>query len=112
MLKTKKAKILLVVIFCIVIMTALSITVFAAGDVAGAVEGVWGDAKNQTQRIVNNVVFPVIDLILTVIFFITLAMTYKEYKKSGQVEWTAPALLFAGLLISLTAPLYIWQIIG
>ena len=29
-----------------------------------------------------------------------------------QFEWTAPAILFACLVFTLTAPLYIWQIIG
>ena len=33
-------------------------------------------------------------------------------RKSGQFEWTAPAILFACLVFTLTAPLYIWQIIG
>jgi hypothetical protein len=27
-------------------------------------------------------------------------------------EWTAPAILFACLIFTLTAPLYIWQILG
>jgi hypothetical protein len=30
----------------------------------------------------------------------------------GLFEWTAPAILFACLVFTLTAPLYIWQIIG
>ena len=37
---------------------------------------------------------------------------YFDYRKSGQFEWTAPAILFACLVFTLTAPLYIWQIIG
>ena len=34
------------------------------------------------------------------------------HRKSGQFEWTAPAILFACLVFTLTAPLYIWGIIG
>ena len=60
----------------------------------------------------NNVVFPVIDMILAVCFFAKLAMTYMDYRKHGQFEWTGPAILFASLVFSLTAPLYIWGIIG
>ena len=43
----------------------LSTTAFAAGtgDVAGAIEGTWNDASDQIKTVVNNVVFPVIDLI-------------------------------------------------
>jgi hypothetical protein len=39
-------------------------------------------------------------------------MTYLEYRKHGQFEWAGPAILFATLVFSLTAPLYIWGIIG
>lgn len=34
------------------------------------------------------------------------------YRKTGQSEWTAPAILFACLVFTLTAPLYIWDIVG
>ena len=36
------------------------------------------------------------------------------YEKSGkgQFEWTAPAILFVCLVFTLTAPSYIWSIIG
>ena len=64
------------------------------------------------KSVVNNVVFPVIDLILAVLFFAKLSMTYMEYRKHGQFEWSGPAILFATLVFSLTAPLYIWGIIG
>ena len=36
----------------------------------------------------------------------------QEYRKHGQIEWTGLILLFAGLVLSLTAPLYIWTIAG
>ena len=39
-----------------------------AGDVAGAIEDTWNTAKGQVQSIVNNVVFPVIDMILAIMF--------------------------------------------
>ena len=34
------------------------------------------------------------------------------HRKTGQFEWTAPAILFACLVFTLTAPLYIWGIVG
>lgn len=34
-----------------------------------------------------------------------------DYRKHGQFEFTAPAILFACLVFSLTAPLYIWTIL-
>ena len=33
-----------------------------AGDVAGAVENTWNAAQGQIKQVVNNVVFPVIDI--------------------------------------------------
>lgn len=82
------------------------------GNVAGAIHGTWNSARDQIQTVVNTVVFPALALILAVLFFIKLASAYFDYKKHGQFEITAPAILFAGIIIVLTAPLYIWTIIG
>ncbi len=90
---------------------AFSITVSASGNVAGAVENTWTAAQGQVTQIVNNVVFPVIDLILAVLFFVKVGTSYFDYRKHGQFDFTAPAILFACLLFTLTAPLYIWTII-
>ena len=89
-------------------------TAFAAGtgDVAGAVESTWATASTQIKSVVNNVVFPAIDLILAVFFFAKLGTAYFDYRKSGQFEWTAPAILLGTLIFSLTCPLYIWNILG
>ena len=84
---------------------------YAAGDVSGAIESAWGSAKGQIKSVVNNVVFPVIDLVLAVFFFVKLGTAYFDYRKQGQFEWTAPAILFACLCFTLTAPNYIWTIL-
>jgi hypothetical protein len=91
-----------------------STTAFAAGsgDVAGAIEGTWKDASGQIKTVVNKVVFPAIDLILAVFFFAKLGMAYFDYRKHGQFEWSGPAILFACLVFTLTAPTYIWKILG
>lgn len=103
------------IVFCALLL-AVSMTgvpAFAAsGDVAGAIEGTWKDASEQIKTVVNNVVFPAIDLILAVFFFAKLGMTYFDYRKSGQFEWAAPAILFACLVFTLTAPVYVWTILG
>ena len=86
-------------------------TVYAAGDVAGAIENTWSAAKSQIKTVVNNVVFPVIDMILAVLFFVKIGTAYMDYRKHGQFEFTAPAILFACLIFTLTAPMYIWSIL-
>ena len=111
--KTNKARIILAVVTVVMLVSALSVTAFAAsGDVAGAIQNTWNSAKTQIKSVVNNVVFPVIDLVLAVFFFAKVALAYMDYRKHGQFEFTAPAILFATLVFSLSAPLYIWSIIG
>lgn len=64
-------------IFVIAIaVTSLSVCAFAqgGGDIAGAIENTWDTASVQIKQVVNNVVFPVIDLILAVFFFAKLAL--------------------------------------
>lgn len=91
-----------------------SVTAFAAGsgNVAGAVESTWSTASQQIKEVVDKVVFPAIDLILAVFFFAKLGLAYFDYRKNGQFEWVAPAILFACLVFTLTAPLYIWSVVG
>lgn len=105
-----------VFVLCIVLIVSqvFCMTAFASGtgDVAGAIEGTWKDASKQIKTVVNNVVFPAIDLILAVFFFAKLGTAYFDYRKHGQFEWAAPAILFACLVFTLTAPLYIWKILG
>lgn len=67
----------------------------AGGNVSGAIEGTWSAAQGQIKDIVNNVVFPVIDMILAVLLFVKIATAYMDYRKHGQFEFTAPAILFA-----------------
>ena len=100
---------LVVIVFTTVFIPTASA---ATGDVSGAIQGTWNDARGQIQSVVNNVVFPVINLILAVFFFVKIGMAYFDYRKTGQFEWAAPAILFACLVFTLTAPLYIWGILG
>ena len=83
-----------------------------AGSVASAVEGTWKTASEQIKTVVDNVVFPIIDVILAVFFFAKLGLAYFDYRKSGHFEWAAPAILFACLVFTLTAPTYIWTIVN
>lgn len=84
----------------------------ASGDVAGAVEQTWTAAAGQIKTVVDNVVFPALDMVLAIAFFCKLGMAYFDYRKHGQFEWAGPVILFACLVFTLTAPLYIWTIIG
>ena len=108
----KLLRILLCVAMVTLIVSTFSMTAFAAGDVAGAIEQTWNTAKTQVQTVVNNVVFPVVDMILAILLFVKIATAYMDYRQKGQFDFTAPAILFFCLLFSLTAPSYIWDILG
>ena len=61
---------------------------------------------------VDNVWFRALDMILAIAFFGNLAFAYGAYKSRGHFEWAGPVILFACLILTLTAPLYIWTIVG
>ena len=88
-MKTKK-KVIVLLVMALFMVAMVSVTAFAAeGDVAGAVEDTWIAARGQIKTVVNNVIFPVIDLVLAVLFFIKVATAYLDYRKHGQFEWSA-----------------------
>lgn len=102
----------LIALITAAIMTAFGgLTAYASGDVAGAVQSTWDTARSQVVSVVDNVIFPVIDVILAVLLFVKLGTLYMDYRKHGQIEWAGAAILFGCLIFTLTAPLYIWTII-
>lgn len=105
------AGVIISVLFAVMIAAMSSVSVFAAGDVSLAIQSTWSSAQTQIRNVVNNVVFPVIDMILAILFFVKLATAYMDYRKHGQFEFAAPAILFGCLVFALTAPMYIWTVL-
>ena len=96
-------------------MTFMSLTVMnahAEGDVAGAVEGTWNQAKGQIKTVTNNVIFPVIDVVLAILLFVKLGLMYMDYRNHGKIEWAPIAIIFGCLIFMLTAPMYIWNVVN
>ena len=110
-MKHRTARLLLCLLTVMLLMSTMVVPAFAAGNVAGAIENTWNTAKTQVQSVVNNVVFPVIDMILAIMFFVKVGTSYFEDRKHGSFEFTAPCILFACLIFTLTAPTYIWTIL-
>ena len=77
-MKKKIFKAIMIAIVITISICALSVCAFAqgGGDVAGAIENTWDTASTQIKQVVNNVVFPVIDLVLAVFFFGKLGTAY------------------------------------
>lgn len=84
----------------------------AGGDVSGAIQQTWTAASGQVKTVVDTVVFPALDMILAIAFFVKVGSAYFDYRQRGQFEWTPPAILLVCLIFCLTAPSYIWGIIG
>ena len=110
--KTRKILSMFLVVMLVLALVTIPCLADGNGDVAGAVESTWNDAKVQVKNITNKVIFPVIDMILAILFFVKVGTAYFDYRKHGQFEFAAPCILFACLIFTLTAPLYIWNIIG
>lgn len=110
-LKHKKIMILALTLLLLTVLCCTS-ALAAGGDVAGAVEQTWKEAATQIKSVVEKVVFPALDMILAIAFFVKLGGAYFDFRQRGQFEWTGPAILFACLIFTLTAPKYIWSIIG
>lgn len=114
-MSAKNKRLLKIVIMCLLVAVMIGVStipVFAAGDVSTAIQSTWTKAQTQIKNVVNNVVFPVVDMILAILFFVKLGTAYFEYRKHGQFEFSAPAILFGCLVFTLTAPLYIWTVLG
>ena len=111
----KRKKALCTILTLTAAMALLCVPALAAGgsgDVASAVESTWKTAAAQLKTIVNNVIFPALDMILAIFFFVKLGSAYFDYRQRGQFEWAGPAILLACLIFTLTAPTYIWTIVG
>ena len=113
----KLKKYLCPLILALLLCALCCVPAFASGSagsssVADVVEKTWKDAAGQIKAVVNNVVFPALDMILVIAFFGKLGMAYFDYRQRNQFEWTGPVILFACLVFTLTAPLYIWTIVG
>ena len=114
-MSAKNKRLLKIVIMCLLVAVMIGVStipVFAAGDVSSAIQSTWTKAQTQIKNVVNNVVFPVVDMILAILFFVKLGTAYFDYRKHGQFEFSAPAILFGCLVFTLTAPLYIWTVLG
>lgn len=110
-MKKKTLRVLACAVAVALLVCTSAVPALAAGDVAGAIEQTWTTAKTQIQTVVNNVVFPVVDMVLAILFFVKVGTAYFDYRKHGQFEFAAPCILFACLIFTLTAPLYIWTIL-
>ena len=78
-MKKKMIRTLTTLMLVVLVVACMAVPAFAtSGDVSGALESTWEAAKTQVQDIVNNVVFPVIDMVLAILLFTKIATTYMD----------------------------------
>jgi hypothetical protein len=117
-ISTKTKRIIILTAMLTVVCSIFTVTAFAATtntDVGGNLQSAFQTyLQPQIIKIVNGVVLPIIDVVLAVYFLVKIVMAGVNYKKNpgGEFEWHVPAILFAGLVIALTASLWMWGIIG
>lgn len=71
----KRSKLLLLgTAICLTLATVASAA--GSGDVASAVQSTWTTASAQIKTVVDNVFFPVIDMVLAIAFFVKLGTSY------------------------------------
>lgn len=103
-------------LFLLTLLTVvLALPAFAANtDVSGGVTSAFNEyMKPQIKDIANKFIIPIacgIDLIALIVKSI---MAYSNYKRNGgQYEWHALAVMGGCLVIGVTAPLWMWGLIG
>ena len=92
MMKTERTyKIICSCLIVTLVVTLFAVPCFAAGDVAGAIESTWNAAKEQIQQVTNNVIFPALDMILAILFFVKVGGAYLNTRST--VNLNSPRLV-------------------
>lgn len=92
--------------------SAVDQTTPASGDIAGVVSGIWKDASGQVKTICNEVVFPAFSVCCGILFVVAGIIAIVNYKKHHTIEVGWVIALLVGLLVSLTAPTWVWTLVG
>lgn len=74
-LQDKRVKIALIIFMVAIVLCLIAQPTYAA-DVSSVIESAWTAAKGQIKSVVNNVIFPILDLILAVFFFVKIGSAY------------------------------------
>lgn len=83
----------------------------SADTVSGTLTSIWGDIKGEVKTIANNIVFPACDVILAVLVIVFAVKAAINYRKGQDVELTGVIICVIILIFTLTAPLYIWNVL-
>lgn len=110
--KRKIAKILIFSGILTVLMAAFSVCSYAA-SIDSVLSGMLdSEIKPQIMGVVNKFVMPLVAAVILIILIIQIVKSYKSYKEHQEMQWELPIVLLVCLIICLSSPLWMWQIIG
>lgn len=103
--------------FCIVCLFTMLLcpTAYAAGtDVAGSTTTAFNTyMKPQIKEFTNGIILPLADVIVLIILIVKSILAYSSYRTNGgRFEWHLLAILLGCLIFGLSAPFWVWGIIG
>lgn len=100
--------------FCLltVLATAFSVCSYAA-SIDTVLSGMLdSEIKPQIMGVINHFVMPLVAAVILVILIIQIVKSYKSYKEHQEMQWELPIVLLVCLVICLSSPLWMWQMIG
>lgn len=112
--KARLKKFLMSFLLSGLILPAFSMPVFAdTVDVAGPIVDVFNTyMKPQIEKVFNYAILPLIDAFVLFKFIMSIVSAVRDYRRSGEFEWNHPAILFCTLIFTLSATLWMWNILG
>ena len=83
-----------------------------AGVAAGIKNAFDTHIKTDIKSIVNDVVLPCASIILVVCLVLRAATMFIKYRRGEEIGWGLLVGLFVGLVITTTASLWMWNLLG
>lgn len=112
--QSRLKKFLMISLLLALILPAFSMPVFASSvDVAGPIVDAFNTyMKPQIEKVFNYAILPLIDAFVLFKFIMSIVAAVRDYRRSGEFEWNHPAILFCTLIFTLSATLWMWNILG
>lgn len=82
------------------------------GDLSGVLEEMTGEIKAEGLEIAENSIFPLIQVVLVVFFFLILAFTGISYHQKKEINYVLIAVILFSLIVSFLAVTFLPKLVG
>lgn len=94
-------------------MNKLYFTLMTSSVSSALTDAFRSNLQPEIKAIVNNIVMPVIAAILLIVLIVRGVLVWKEYNHGqGEFKWGQLLILFACLVVAISAPSWMWNLIG